>query len=413
MNDEIVEPHYMFDEILEQPTVLQRILDNWISIKDNWSQPLHEKQWEKILITGSGDSFCASEVGSYAISELSGISCYALKPLELARYRQDLFGPSTLVIVISVSGKTPRVLEVVRQAMKYNCPILAITDNLESPIANECSDVFYLQTAPQDSLSSSSFTGEASAYDGYQHSVAQTKTYTANIMALFLFACELGLYENHPKAIIAKKQLVSLPSLIEALLSKEQLVKYKEISQELPVQPLIFAGSGPNYGTALFASFKAYEFAFQASFHEIEEYCHTLYFVTEGLNREEQQKGGLVQGQTGNQSPVIFFASSGASLERTKEIYPVLSDHIGAYPLVITDANIEEFEKGKNLILETNNLLEIFTPIALIIPWQIIIYNLAKQRGLNVNMFRGGILTDHYVVGSLKTIRGSKIWTEK
>ncbi|MCG3219131.1 MAG: SIS domain-containing protein [Candidatus Heimdallarchaeota archaeon] len=395
MNDEIVEPHYMFDEILEQPTVLQRILDNWISIKENWSQPLHEKQWEKILITGSGDSFCASEVGSYAISELSGISCYALKPLELARYRQDLFGPSTLVIVISVSGKTPRILEVVRQAMRYNCPILAITDNLESPIANECSDVFYLQTAPQNSLSSSSFTGEASAYDGYQHSVAQTKTYTANIMALFLFACELGLYKNHPKAVIAKKQLASLPSLIEALLSKEQLVKYKEISQELPVKPLIFAGSGPNYGTALFASFKAYEFAFQASFHEIEEYCHTSYFITSP------------------ETPVIFFASSGASLERTKEIYPVLSDHIGAYPLVITDANIEEFEKGKNLILETNNLLEIFTPIALIIPWQIIIYNLAKQRGLDVNMFRGGILTDHYVVGSLKTIRGSKIWTEK
>ncbi|MHA1910980.1 MAG: SIS domain-containing protein [Candidatus Kariarchaeaceae archaeon] len=304
MNYEQVEPHYMLDEILEQPSVLQRILDNWIYIKEKWSQPLHEKHWEKILITGSGDSYCASEVGSYAISELSGISCFALKPLELARYRQDLFGPSILVIVISVSGKTPRVLEVVRQAKKYNSPILAITDNPESPIANECSDVFYPQTAPQESLSSSSFMGEAAAYNGYQHSVAQTKTYTANIMALFLFACELGLQKNLPKAIVAKKQLANLPKLIENLLSKEQLERYGEISQKIPAGPLIFVGSGPNYGTALFSAFKAHEFAFPASFHEIEEYCHTFYFVTE------------------NASPIILYAASGPSLERAKEIYP-------------------------------------------------------------------------------------------
>ncbi|MHA1910981.1 MAG: hypothetical protein ACTSYA_04710 [Candidatus Kariarchaeaceae archaeon] len=74
---------------------------------------------------------------------------------------------------------------------------------------------------------------------------------------------------------------------------------------------------------------------------------------------------------------------------------------------------MEKSSKGENLVLETDNLLEIFTPIPFIIPWQVIVYNLAKERGLNVNMFRGGKLTDHYVTGSLKTIRGSKIWTEE
>jgi glucosamine--fructose-6-phosphate aminotransferase (isomerizing) len=314
----------------------------------------------------------------------TGLTTFAFPPMELSRYRykfHDLIDENTLLIPISVSGKTPRVVEAINAARSKNCSILSITNNPDSPVAQISDDFVYAKSSQIESLQTASYDGVISSkYVGYEHDVPQTKSYTAVQMALLLLAQSFAKDPDYT-------ELREIPDIIKKVISNKFV---KELALDsVDASRHIFSASGPNYGNALFGEFKMYEFSLPGFSKEIEEYCHTAYFITE------------------EKTPVMFIAPEGESLKRVAEITPVLKNTIKAKPIVLTNGT-PDFDYGNVIKIPYNGSEEnSIIPYGTVSP--IFAYWIAKEKGLNVNTFRGGVNQERYVEGSYYTIRRSKI----
>jgi fructoselysine-6-P-deglycase FrlB-like protein len=307
--------------------------------------------------------------------------------MELTYYHRNLIDSQTLVVGISVSGKTPRVQEALHCAKAKNALVAGITDNPNSPIANMANELSIVTGAsPPEALKTSDYeTAEAAQYTGYHHDCAQTKTYLTNVFALLLLAATWSQNDH------ALKVLAALPEVVASVVKgpvAEEIRKTAETSATLKKIP-IMVGSGPNRANALFGAYKGNEFTVSPGIQEIEEYCHTEYFVTE------------------ENTPVLFLAPQGPSLERIHEITPVLHEVLRAKPIVFTSPASEDLPaSGIGLSYSGPEYLSTPPYAAAVGLWW---YHWAKTRGFDTNVFRGGVETERYVGGSLRTIRKSKM----
>lgn len=375
---------YMLQEINEQPTFLKNLLiTSKEKIYEKLNQIREKKEIKRIVLTGCGDSLCAALTTEYAFNKKK-LSTMVFPPMEISRYKYrffDLLDDKTLLIPISVSGRTPRVVESIHAARSRNCSILAITNNPDSPVAKKSDDIVYAKSSKVESLKTTSYEGEISSqYVGYEHDVPQTKSYTAVQMALLLLAESFGKDPDY-------SELESIPDIVKKTIEnpiiKELGIKHSNASKH------IYSASGPNYGNALFGEFKMYEFSLIGFSKEIEEYCHTAYFITE--------KG----------TPVIFMAPREIAYQRVSEIAPILKKIIEANPIVLSEEQ-PDFDNSNWLEVpyagsEENSVI----PYGVVAP--LFAYWVAKERGLNVNTFRGGVEQEKYVEGSYYTIRSSKV----
>ena len=375
---------YMLQEINEQPSFLKELVN---TSKEKVYETLNEirkkNEIKRIVLTGCGDSLCAALTTEYAFNK-KNLSTMAFPPMEISRYKykfSDLLDDKTLLIPISVSGRTPRVVESIRAARSRNCSVLAITNNPDSPVARLSDNIIYAKSSKIESLESTSYEGEISSkYVGYEHDVPQTKSYTAVQMALLLLAESFGKDPDY-------SELETIPEIVRKTIENpliEQLgIKHSNASRH------IYSASGPNYGNALFREFKMYEFSLVGFSKEIEEYCHTAYFITE------------------KDTPVVFIAPREISYQRVAEIAPVLKNVIEAEPIILSEDQ-PDFDNSEWIEVpyygsEENSVI----PYGVMGP--LFAYWVAKEKGLNVNTFRGGVEQEKYVEGSYYTIRQSKI----
>ncbi|MFW9996014.1 MAG: SIS domain-containing protein, partial [Candidatus Odinarchaeota archaeon] len=312
---------YIWLEIQEQPGLMHELNKSQESIRKSIEGLLDNKRINKIVMTGSGDSFCVSISAEQAFRDYTGLQCSGIWPMDITRYNRVKFDEKTLLIPISVSGRTPRVIEAVHKAKAACSTVLAVTDNSTSPLSSLADETVLIGASPHETLLTSSYTSDdASKYVGYHHDVAQTKTYSQGLLALTWIALSIGeITGNMDRQMISKKigWLRKLPEMVTNVLKYEKEIQL--IAEKIYKAPyFIFSGSGPNYGTACYSAFKNYEFSIPALYNDLEEYCHTQYFITE---RDD--------------TPVIFIAE-GESLERASEIVPIIDNTIKAPSLTIT-----------------------------------------------------------------------------
>ncbi len=380
-------PDFMLSEMLEQPKILDALYnDNNIK---KIGEILLQSDIERIFLTGSGDSYCAARFGAYLGERWQPdleIRHYA--PFEFINYQHPQYLPNSAVIGISVSGNTPRVVEALRFARKYGAQTIGITDNPQGRIAEESDHTLFIHASPPETLETSSYKTEgAKDYTGYHHDVAQTKTYLANLATLSLLM-----------AFHSQQQKAALSLILEAFqlvtIAINQQGEFKNIGNKLDrgVDRFIFVSSGSNGSTGLFGAYKMFEFALNGFTCDIEEYCHTNYFIT-----------------TEN-SLVIFIASDFPTFDRIKEIEPVIREVIDAKTMVLVNSDL--YDKAKmesNYIHIKTPKNEVLSPLVFTIPVEFLVYSIARRKGFDTNQFRGGQDTEKYVSGSFQTIRQSKI----
>ncbi|MFX0014300.1 MAG: SIS domain-containing protein [Promethearchaeota archaeon] len=387
MSETSVNPDYMLSEMLEQPKILDSIYND-INLK-NIVKKLFNNDVERIILTGSGDSYCAAWFGAYLGQRWRpdlDIRHYA--PFEFVNYfnPQDL--PKSVVIGLSVSGNTPRVVEVLRFAHKYGAQTLGITDNPQGKVATEADHTLFIHASPPDTLETSSYRANgAKEYTGYHHDVAQTKTYMGNLAT-----------QSMLMAYLSSQDEAALTLVQEAFQLVNKAINQRKIFIKLGTNlgknsdKIIFVSSGPNSTTGLFGAYKTFEFSLNGFACDIEEYCHTNYFITT------------------NNSLVIFIASNFPTYNRIREIEPVIRDVIKAKTIVLVNSEI--YKEGETVFhyvpLETTKT-EVLSPLIFAIPVEFLTYSIAKSKGFDTNTFRGGQDTEKYVSGSYITIRQSKV----
>lgn len=376
---------YMLTEMLEQPKILKSILKD-SEIKE-LAEILIEENVERIYLTGSGDSYCAAWFGAHLGEKWCPdlrIRHYA--PFEFVNYSRPELLKGSAVIGISVSGETPRILESTIFANKHGAITIGLTDNPNGKLVKETDYKLLIHASPSEALQNSSYSSEgAKDYTGYHHDVSQTKTYLANLSVLSVLVGYLS--ERTKKAIQSVHEAFSL---VEQVI--EQRGTFLKIGQSISnvADRIFFVASGSNSVTGLFGVYKMFEFTLNGFTCDIEEYCHTGYFITT------------------DHTSVVFIAPDAVSLNRIMEIEPVIREELNSQTVVLVDTELKR-EAGPSSTPIALPKDRVLSPLVLTIPIEFLSYSLAKSKGFNTNLFRGGQDTEKYVSGSYKMIRQSKL----
>lgn len=212
-------PHFILKEILEQPETLTDIFEEYLSKQHPIIEAFGAKAQEifphikRVQIVACGTSYHAGLVGRYWLEELTGIPCQ----VEIAsenRYRVGVVEPDTLFVTLSQSGETADTLAAERQAKKLGYAATLTICNVPNSTLSRESDLVFMMRA------------------GSEIGVASTKSFTSQLVALFLLSIALGRYhyidEQQADELIKLlkvvpekvEQVLKLDSSIQALASK-------------------------------------------------------------------------------------------------------------------------------------------------------------------------------------------------
>jgi fructoselysine-6-P-deglycase FrlB-like protein len=366
---------YIFQEIQEQERIAA------------FHRRLASPQWPtssgRLIATGAGDSYCAALFCQWLLEKRGGVA--GLPSLEASRAAQYLTRSDALV-AISVSGRTPRVLEAARRALIGGAQVVAITDNLESPLAELAPEVWPIHASPAEELQHTSYHDkEARQYVGYHHDVAQTKTFWAVLLTI---ARAAQVEIDWQRLLSNASQLLSISFYQQLLTRAEDWARSAQT---------FFLASGWAMIPARFAMYKMYEFNRVAYFNEIEEYCHTHYFITR-------------PGDT-----VVFLVDNDDSAARAAEIVPVLRRIFSARVVWIQPQSLSSGSPPAACrnqldlvnLPEADQTILHFLNFILALQW--ITYFIGRIDAPDINTFHGGYDTERLVAGTLQAIRRSAI----
>lgn len=348
--------HFMQKEIFEQPqaitdTMRDRILFDTkstnlteIGIKEKFFDSL-----KRINFVACGTSYHAGLTGKYIIEEMAGIPVDVDVASEF-RYKTPLVSSETLTIAISQSGETADTLAAVRLARKHGSTVLSICNVIDSTIARESDHVLYTHAGPEIS-------------------VASTKAFTSQLMAIYLLAVHIGRRLNR----ISKQQsihyidtLIELPSLLDGILKQEDLI-VAVAKEYAKYSDFLYLGRGISYPVALEGALKLKEIS---------------YIHAEGYPAGEIKHGPIAL--VSPQMPVLFVAVQGRVYEKIKNNIEEVKARDGKI-ISITNTDGKGIQKLSDASFLIPVIDEMFTPILTIVPLQLFAYHIAVLNGTDVD----------------------------
>src|SRR5579884_769642 len=209
-------------EILSQPEVIARVIDREANHIEQMVRQLPAFDYALIAARGSSDH--AATYAKYAWSSLAGYPVALAAPSLLTMYKAAPRLNGALVVGISQSGQSPDIIAVLEEGKRQGRPTLAITNDGSSPLAAMADHVIELHV-------------------GQERSVAATKTYTAQLVVMMLFAAAW----NNDRQRLAEVQ--RLPEAIATTLQEADEIarraeRYRYMDQ------CVVIGRGYNYATS-------------------------------------------------------------------------------------------------------------------------------------------------------------------
>jgi len=358
--------HFMLKEIYEQPravrdTMLGRIspetgrvfLDEMEITEDDF------RSFREIKIVAAGTSRHAALAGKTMIERLARVPVEVDYASEF-RYRDPLVEPRTLTILITQSGETADTIAAQREAQAKGSKTLAICNVLGSMVPRESNGAIYSHAGPEIAVGS-------------------TKTFTAQLTALYLFAVYLGQTRNLLRPSDAKQRLAdlaALPRQLESVLQSDD--DYEDLARELyRCSDFLFLGRGVHFPIALEGALKMKKVS---------------YIHAEACPAGEMKHGPAALIDEG--LPVVVIATSDTRSADSKTRYERTVSNIkeakarGAQIIaLVTEGDREVTEMADHLIVlpPTNGLL---STILEVVPLQLLAYHIGVLRGCDVDQPR-------------------------
>lgn len=345
--------HFMLKEIHEQPEAVRQTLRG--HIKDgradfsalNLDELLNGIK--KIYIVACGTAFHAGLVGRMAIEKLARIPVETDIASEF-RYREILWEPDQLMIVISQSGETADTLAALREARRHGIKVLAVTNVVGSSIAREADQVIYTHAGPEIA-------------------VASTKAYTTQLVIMYL----LALYLGEKRGILSEAELLELgreltgmDKLVEKALGEEEKIKALA-KRHTGVQATFFLGRGFDYAVAMEGALKLKEISYvHAEAYAAGELKHgPLALICEGV-------------------PVMTLITQDHLVDKSMSNIKEVKAR-GGVVIAICKENLQEEcqECDEQILLPDVN--PVLAPIIAVVPLQIFSYYMAVMRGADVD----------------------------
>ena len=248
--------HFMLKEIYEQPDVVRNSLGGRllgvqqpISILGKTPDEVAAfnallKGTERIVIIGCGTSYNAGLVGKYFIEEFCQIPVEVEAAGEF-RYRNPYINKKDLVLCISQSGETADTLAALRLSREKGAKVLALTNREDATMTREADYVMAVRA-------------------GVEVSVAATKSFTAQVTALYLLGLALAeqrgsMKPDHLEAM--KGELLKMPARIEQVLAHTEPLQALAKKYGM-ARDVLFIARGINFPVALEGALKLKEISY-------------------------------------------------------------------------------------------------------------------------------------------------------
>jgi glutamine---fructose-6-phosphate transaminase (isomerizing) len=269
------------------------------------------------------------------------------------RYRQLLLDKKTLVIAVSQSGETADTLAGIREAKKYGAPVISICNVLGSTLTRESDAVIYTHAGPEIG-------------------VASTKAYTAQLVAFYLLALSLA----QSRKLVPPKELREyvralrrIPAQQREILAQQRLVA-SLAHKHSHFGSFLFLGRNINFPSALEGALKLKEIS---------------YIPAEGYAAGEMKHGPIAL--IDEYRAVVCMAPSSGIYEKMISNIQEIRSRSGKIIAIASqgDAKIKELTPEVIYIPKT---AELFSPLLIALPLQLLAYHIADKRGCDVDQPR-------------------------
>jgi len=347
----------MLKEIHEQPDVIAQCLAGRIDDKGQvrLDNVFSEHVWgeiDRVNIIACGTSFNSGLMGKYLFEKLLRIPVDIFYASEF-RYAEPVLSPKSLAIFISQSGETADSLAALRLCKQQRIRSLGIVNVVGSSIARECDRTIFTQAGPEIS-------------------VASTKAYTAQVLALTLLVLHVAQLKEMPGVRVEQvvRELKRMPDLARTILEMEsQIIELAKTAIDASL--IFYLGRGADAYVSLEAALKMKEIA---------------YIATQECPAGEMKHGPLALITEG------VFAVFGATEDqlRDKLISNIREVQArGGHVVAITTDEDEGMDKVADTTIKIpRTTFPFLNALLSVIPMQMLAYHIANIRGLEIDQPR-------------------------
>jgi glucosamine--fructose-6-phosphate aminotransferase (isomerizing) len=346
-------PHFMIKEIHEQAECLR----NTLRVQEHYADLMATflDRAREVYLVACGTSYHTCWAASYMLSKLAFLPTYPVIASEFIEQHGKSVNIESTILAISQSGETADTLAAVNAARQRAATILGLTNTIGSTLTRVARVYIGQQSGPEIG-------------------VAATKTFTSQLSVMAQLALRLakkrGKVSQDEMDYLAER-LCKLPDTVQTIIDTQE-EKAKQIAKKYKdKKDFFFLGRGISTTTAYEGRLKLMEIA----------YAPAIAFPA-----GESKHGPISLIEPG--FPVIFVAPK-------DETHRTLIGNImemkarGASIIAVIEEGDEEVKSLVDDYMEVpKGVPEVLSPIAFIIPLQLVAYYMAVERGYNPDMPR-------------------------
>ena len=346
--------HFMLKEIHEQPKAVQDMIGAYVKdgAVDFAEVGITEETFanlQRIYIVACGSAYHVGMAGKYVLEDLAGIPVEVDLASEF-RYRDPIIVPDSMVIIVSQSGETADSLAALRLMKEQGVPVMGIVNVVGSSIARESDYTLY-------------------TYAGPEISVATTKAYSTQLIAMYLIAIEAAkvkgkIDEGRYGELLAEME--TLPAKIQRTLDDKERIQWFA-AKYANAKDIFFIGRGLDYAISLEGSLKMKEIS---------------YIHSEAYAAGELKHGPISLVENG--ILVVGVCTQSGLFEKTLSNMLEVKSR-GAYLMGLTTYGNYNIEDTADFSVYVPKTEEYFTTSLAIIPLQLMGYYVSVAKGLDVD----------------------------
>ena len=346
--------HFMLKEIHEQPKAVQDtvgayVKDGRIDFTEVGLTEDFLKDLDRVYIVACGSAYHVGMAGKYVMEDLADTPVEVDLASEF-RYRNPKLMKNSLVIVVSQSGETADSLAALRLAKEKGVPVLGVVNVVGSSIARESDYILY-------------------TYAGPEISVATTKAYSTQLIAMYLLAIEMAYVkgltsEERYRELIG--ELGRLPEKIQKTLDDKERIQWFA-SKYANARDIFFIGRGLDYAISMEGSLKMKEIS---------------YIHSEAYAAGELKHGTISLIEDG--TLVVGVVTQKALFEKTLSNMVEVKSR-GAYLMGLTLYGNYSIEDNADFSVYVPKTEQYFTTSLAIVPLQLMGYYVSVAKGLDVD----------------------------
>jgi glutamine---fructose-6-phosphate transaminase (isomerizing) len=308
---------------------------------------------KRIVMVACGTSYHAGLVGRYAIEE------WARVPVEMDvaseyRYRNPVVGPGDLVIGISQSGETADTLAAMRKARERGASVLAITNVMGSQATRDADGVLFTRA-------------------GLEIGVAATKTFVCQVAVIYLLGLRLAelrgtLAPERVGELVA--EIKRLPHCIDQVIADVGEGVSRVADEHWQKEFFLYIGRHVGLPVALEGALKLKEIS---------------YIATDAYAAGEMKHGPIAL--LDDSTPVVSVATDSPVLEKMVSNMQEVRAR-GAHVIAVTTKGNSRLANQVDIAIPVPAVDWMLQPILAVIPLQMLAYEIARRRGLNVDQPR-------------------------